>query len=69
MTTLAAGVFSRRLAPAGAVEISERYGLPPLPSSELVLLSTLSDARSREALVALAAAFREHAAVAGAARD
>jgi DNA-binding transcriptional LysR family regulator len=62
---LAAGVFSHRLAPPGTVEISERYGLPELPSSELVLLSTLSDARSREALATLASAFREHVALAG----
>jgi hypothetical protein len=63
---LAVGVFSRRLAPRAAVEITERLGLPALPSSELILLSTLSDARSRAALGTLAAAFREHAAVASA---
>ncbi len=35
-------------------------GFPPIPSSEIVLLSTLSDAKSREALRTLATAFREH---------
>ncbi|HET6159502.1 MAG TPA: LysR family transcriptional regulator [Dongiaceae bacterium] len=57
---LAAAVFSCRLAPPGTVEISQRFGLPPLPPSEIVLLSTLSDARSRAALKTLATAFREH---------
>ncbi len=57
---LAAAIFSHRLAPPGTVEISQRFGLPPLPSSEIVLLSRLSDARSRGALRMLATAFREH---------
>jgi DNA-binding transcriptional LysR family regulator len=63
---LAAAVFSRRLAPPGTIEVSERFALPAIPPSEIVLLSTLSDARSREALRTLAAAFREpHASTAG----
>ncbi len=57
---LAISAFSCRLAPPGTVEVSRRLGLPALPSSEIVLLSTLSDARSRAALRTLAAAFREH---------
>jgi DNA-binding transcriptional LysR family regulator len=57
---LAAAVFSCRLAPPGTVEISQRFGLPALPSSEIVLLSTLSDARSRAMLEELAKAFRGH---------
>jgi DNA-binding transcriptional LysR family regulator len=57
---LATSVFSCRLAPPGTVEVSRRFGLPALPSSEIVLLSKLTDARSRAALRALAAAFREH---------
>ena len=57
---LATSVFSHRLAPPGTVEVSRRFGLPAIPSSEIVLLSALSDARSREALRTLAAAFREH---------
>jgi DNA-binding transcriptional LysR family regulator len=57
---LAAAVFSRRLAPPGTIEISRRFGLPPLPPSEIVLLSRLSDPRSRAMLKMLATAFREH---------
>lgn len=59
---LAIGAFSCRLAPPGTVEVSQRFGLPALPSSEIVLHSTLTDAKSREALRTLAAAFREHRA-------
>lgn len=59
---LAIAVFSRRLAPPGTIEVSARFGLPALPPSEIVLLSTLSDAKSRAALHTLAAAFREHRA-------
>jgi DNA-binding transcriptional LysR family regulator len=57
---LATSVFSCRLAPPGTIEVGQRFGLPALPSSEIVLLSTLSDARSRAALKTLATAFREH---------
>ena len=57
---LAASMLPCRLAPPGTIEVSRQFGLPALPSSEIVLLSALSDARSREALRTLAAAFREH---------
>lgn len=57
---LALSAFSCRLAPPGTVEVSARFGLPPLPSTEIVMFSTLTDAKSREALRALAAGFREH---------
>lgn len=57
---LATAVFSCRLAPPGTIEISKKFGLPALASSEIVLLSTLSDAQSRKALRTIAAAFREH---------
>jgi DNA-binding transcriptional LysR family regulator len=62
---LAMAVFSCRLAPPGTVEIGERFRLPRLPSSEIVLHSTLTDPKSRAALRTLAAAFREHRAMAG----
>ncbi|MDW5316995.1 LysR family transcriptional regulator [Rhizobium sp. PL01] len=57
---LAISAFSCRLAPPGTVEVSQRFGLPPLPSTEIVMFSTLTDTKSRHALRALAAAFREH---------
>ncbi|MGO4683529.1 LysR substrate-binding domain-containing protein [Hyphomicrobium sp. 2TAF46] len=59
---LAVAPLSYRIAPAGTVDVGERLGLPPLPSSEVVLHSSLTDQRSRAALRALAAAFREHRA-------
>jgi DNA-binding transcriptional LysR family regulator len=59
---LAVAALAFRVAPVGAVEVGERFGLPALPSSEVVLHSSLSDMRSREALRTLAAAFREHRA-------
>lgn len=62
---LAMAAFSCRLAPPGTVEIGERFRLPRLPSSEIVLHSTLTDPKSRAALRTLAAAFREHRAMAG----
>jgi DNA-binding transcriptional LysR family regulator len=58
---LATAAFACRLAPPGTIEVSRRFGLPSLPSSEIVLLSRLTDAKSREALRTLASAFREHA--------
>jgi DNA-binding transcriptional LysR family regulator len=59
---LAVGALAHRVAPVGVVEVGEQLGLPELPSSEIVLHSSLSDARSRGALRTLAAAFREHRA-------
>jgi DNA-binding transcriptional LysR family regulator len=57
---LATSVFPWRLAPPGTIEVSRRFALPAIPSSEIVLLSILTDTKSREALRTLAAAFREH---------
>jgi DNA-binding transcriptional LysR family regulator len=57
---LAAAVFSRTLAPPGTIEVSQRFSLPPIPASEIILLSSLSDRNSRAILKTLAAAFREH---------
>jgi DNA-binding transcriptional LysR family regulator len=57
---LATSVFPLRIAPPGTVEVSQRFGLPAVPASEIVLLSALSDAKSRAMLKTLATAFREH---------
>lgn len=59
---LAVAAFSCRLAPCDTLEVSELLGLPALPSSRIMLHSTLSDGRSRDALRTLAAAYREHRA-------
>ncbi|MGY4572063.1 LysR family transcriptional regulator [Bradyrhizobium sp. USDA 3256] len=59
-TGLATGIFSFRLAPSCTVDIGERFGLPSLPSSEIAMLSSLSDERSRRILRIIAATFREH---------
>lgn len=57
---LAIAPLSYRIAPAGTIDVGEAFGLPKLPPSEVVLHSSLTDRRSRAALGALAAAFREH---------
>ncbi|SAI35764.1 LysR family transcriptional regulator [Bordetella ansorpii] len=57
---LAVAAFSCRLAPPDSVEVSRELGLPDLPASRIMMHSTLTDSRSRDALRTLAAAFREH---------
>lgn len=57
---LAVAAFSCRLAPADTIEVSKKFGLPSLPSSRIMLHSTLTDRRSRDALRTLVAAYREH---------
>lgn len=59
---LAVAALAQRVAPLGVVDVSERLGLPPLPPSEIVLHSTLTDQRSRGTLRTIAAAFRDHRA-------
>lgn len=58
---LAVGVFARRVVPPGLVDVGRRFELPDLPSSSLVLHSVLSDARTREILGVIGAAFRPRA--------
>lgn len=55
---LAVAALVRRVAPVGVEEVGTRLSLPPLPSSEVVLHSKVSDRRSRAALQNFAAAFR-----------
>jgi DNA-binding transcriptional LysR family regulator len=57
---LAVAALARRVAPLGVVDVGEKLELPPLPPSEIVLHSTLTDARSRGALRTISSAFREH---------
>lgn len=60
---LAVAPLTHRVAPAGLIEVSQQLGLPALPSSDIVLHTTLTDTRSRAALRILATAFREHRVV------
>ncbi|MET7243459.1 LysR family transcriptional regulator [Methylobacterium sp. EM32] len=62
---LAVAAFPCRLAPADSVEVGDQLGLPPLPSHEIVLHSSLSDARTKATLRTITAAFREHRKPAG----
>ncbi|MET0428971.1 MAG: LysR substrate-binding domain-containing protein, partial [Microvirga sp.] len=57
---LAVSAFPRRLAPPDVIDVGDALGLPPIPSLALVLHSSLTDARSKDALRAITAAFREH---------
>ncbi|MHC2335145.1 LysR family transcriptional regulator [Bradyrhizobium sp. USDA 4454] len=57
---LAISIFSRRMAPPGTIEVGEKFGLPALAPSEIVLLSALSDVRSRAILKTIVGAFRDH---------
>jgi DNA-binding transcriptional LysR family regulator len=57
---LAVAALSHRVAPSDAVEVRDVLRLPALPPSQIVLHTSLSDRRSREALRAIAAAFRGH---------
>ncbi|WP_322073605.1 LysR family transcriptional regulator [Burkholderia cepacia] len=55
---LAVAALGHRVAPAGTVDVGARYGLPPLPTRDVVLHSSLTDARARQALRTLGAALR-----------
>ncbi|NUR21841.1 LysR family transcriptional regulator [Frateuria sp.] len=56
---LAIAVLARRAAPGGTVDLGPVLGLPPLPSQDVVLHTALNDRRSRQALHALAGAFKQ----------
>ncbi|WGS48632.1 LysR family transcriptional regulator [Paraburkholderia sp. D15] len=58
---LAVAALAHRVAPPGAVEVGERLGLPVLPIAQVVLLTRLSDPRSRETLRAVSSAFMSSA--------
>lgn len=55
---LAVAALARRVAPAGTIDIGSRLGLPPLPSRELILHTSATDAPARDALRQLAEALR-----------
>jgi DNA-binding transcriptional LysR family regulator len=55
---LAVAVLPRRTAPSGTVDVSAALSLPPVPDQDVMLFSTLSDRRTREALRVLTLAFQ-----------
>jgi DNA-binding transcriptional LysR family regulator len=55
---LGIAAMARRIVPDGFVDAGPGLGLPPLPASEVVLHSRVSDPRSAAALRTLAAVFR-----------
>jgi DNA-binding transcriptional LysR family regulator len=55
---LAVAALGRRVAPAGAVDVGAKFGLPPLPSRNVVLHSSVVDARTKNSLKTLAATIR-----------
>ncbi|MFC4276258.1 LysR family transcriptional regulator [Achromobacter aloeverae] len=46
------------MAPADTVEIGQAHGLPPLPDSDIILISAVGDPATRAALRTVAASFR-----------
>lgn len=55
---LAVAVLPRRTAPSGTVDVSAALSLPPVPDQDVMLFSSLSDRRTREALRVLTLAFQ-----------
>jgi DNA-binding transcriptional LysR family regulator len=55
---LAIAVLARRIAPAGCIDVGEKFGLPRLPRTKVMLYSRVSDARGKAAFRVLAAVFR-----------
>ena len=58
---LAVAALGRRVAPLGTVDVGPVLGLPPLPSRDVVLHASATDAQARRALRTLAAAIRSTA--------
>jgi DNA-binding transcriptional LysR family regulator len=59
---LGVSAMAPRIAPLGASDVGSSLSLPPLPASEVVLYSAVSDPRVAGAIRTLAAAFRAAAA-------
>jgi DNA-binding transcriptional LysR family regulator len=58
---LAVAALGRRVAPLGTIDVGPVLGLPPLPSRDVVLHTSVSDPRGRSALRSLSAAIRSTA--------
>jgi len=55
---LAVAALGRRVAPPGTIDVGAKFGLPPLPSRDIVLYSNVADPQTRNSLKALAATIR-----------
>jgi DNA-binding transcriptional LysR family regulator len=55
---LAVAALGRRVAPPGTIDAGPRFGLPPLPSRDVMLHSNVTDRQTKSALKALAATIR-----------
>ena len=55
---LAVAALSRRVAPPGLIDVGARFGLPLLPSRDIVLHSNIADRQNRNSLKTLGAAIR-----------
>ena len=58
---LAVAALAQRVAPAGAVDVGERFGLPLLAPQDIVLMARPGRREAREVVKVLAAAFRSAA--------
>ncbi|MDR3435284.1 LysR family transcriptional regulator [Telmatospirillum sp.] len=58
---LAVAALGRRVAPPGTIDVGPQFGLPPLPSRDVMLYSSLTDRQARGTLRALSAAIRSTA--------
>jgi DNA-binding transcriptional LysR family regulator len=58
---LAVAALGRRVAPAGTIDVGPQFGLPQLPSRDVVLYSNLTDRQARSSLRTLCAAIRSTA--------
>jgi DNA-binding transcriptional LysR family regulator len=55
---LAVAALGRRVAPPGTIDVGPRFGLPPLPTRDVVLHTNARDRQARNSLKTLAAAIR-----------
>lgn len=55
---LGVAALAHRVAPPGAIDVGDKFALPPLPSAEIVLYARPTDPRSQETLRSVGAAFR-----------
>jgi len=55
---VAVAALAKRVSPVGTIDLGPRFGLPPLPTRDVLLYSRVADKRGRAGLRALSAAFK-----------